>query len=171
MSATKNLVDRTELESWIGREVGVSDWFQLTQERIDRFAELTLDRQFIHLDPERARQAGFGDTIAHGLLTLSMIPHFASSGGTLAIADVAMRINYGLNKVRFLRPVLSGRRIRGRFRLLGVQEKAPGRLVLRHEVTIDIEGEDRPALIAETLGLVVLRPESTAPQTPAEAPP
>jgi acyl dehydratase len=161
MPLAKTLVDKAELRSWIGREVGVSDWLQLTQERIDRFAELTLDRQFIHLDPERARQAGFGGTVAHGLLTLSMIPHFSATGGRLAIADVAVRINYGLNKVRFLHPVLGGQRIRGRFRLLGVEEKAPGRLVLRHEVTIDIEGEDRPALIAETLGLIVLGIAST----------
>src|SRR5688572_6079090 len=104
MSVAKIPVDRTTLQSWIGREVGVSDWLQLTQEGIDRFAELTLDRQFIHLDAERARQAGFGGTIAHGLLTLSMIPHFAATGGRLDIADVAVRINYGFNKVRFLQP-------------------------------------------------------------------
>jgi acyl dehydratase len=163
MPVAKTLVDKTQLESWIGREVGVSDWLPLTQERIDRFAELTMDRQFIHLDPERARQAGFGSTIAHGLLTLSMIPHFAATGGGLAIAGAAVRINYGLNKVRFVHPVRSGQRIRGRFRLLGVEEKTPGRLLLGHEVTIDIEGEDRPALIAETLGLIVLGPASTEP--------
>jgi acyl dehydratase len=163
MPPAKTLVDKAELPSWIGREVGVSDWLQLTQERIDGFAEVTLDRQFIHLDPERARQAGFGGTIAHGLLTLSMVPHFAVTGGVLAIAEAKVRINYGLNKVRFLHPDRSGQRIRGRFRLLGVEEKTPGRLLLRHEVTIDIEGENRPALIAETLGMIVLEPASTKP--------
>lgn len=154
-------VSKAELPSWIGRQVGVSDWFQLTQERIDGFAELTEDRQFIHLDAERARQAGFAGAIAHGLLTLSMIPHLAASGGGLTVADAAVRINYGFNKVRFLHPVVSGKRIRARFTLLGVEEKQPGRLLLRHEVTIDIEGEDKPALIAETLGLSVLKPAST----------
>ena len=157
------VVNKTELPSWIGKQVGVSDWLQLTQERIDRFAELTLDKQFIHLDPQRARQAGFEGTVAHGLLTLAMIPYFAANGGVLAIADTAVRLNYGLNKVRFLHPVISGKRIRARFTLLGFEEKRPGQLVLRHEVTIDIEGENKPALIAETLGMNILHPTATKP--------
>jgi len=143
------------LRARIGEEIGVSEWFEVTQERIDAFAEATEDRQFIHTDPEAAARTQFGGTIAHGFLTLSLLSRLASE--VMLIPDGArMVINYGLEHVRFLSPVRSGRRIRARFALDSVDEKAAGQLLMRHQVTVEIEGEERPALVAEWLGLVIL---------------
>jgi len=137
-----------ELEPLVGREIGTSEWLQVDQARIDRFAEATGDRQWIHVDPVRAAAGPFGTTIAHGYLTLSLLPElFASS---FAIDDVKMGVNYGLNRVRFPTPVPSGSRLRARFRLLRY-EPLPGGAQLSVEATVEIEGAGKPACVAETV--------------------
>lgn len=142
-----------EIRDRIGEEVGVSSWLTMDQERIDAFAGATEDRQFIHTDPQAATQTPFGGTIAHGFLSLSMLSRMAAEA-MLVPDNIRMAVNYGLDRVRFIAPVKSGRRIRGRFRLDSVEEKAPGQLLLRHTVTVEIEGEERPALTAEWIGLL-----------------
>lgn len=142
-----------ELRSRIGSEVGVSSWLTMDQERINEFADATEDRQFIHTDPEAAARTPFGGTIGHGFLTLSMLSRMAAEA-MLVPDSIKMAVNYGLDRVRFIAPVRSGKRIRGRFRLDSVDEKAPGQLLLRHTVTVEIEGEEKPALTAEWLGLL-----------------
>jgi acyl dehydratase len=142
-----------DIISRIGQEVGVSGWLTIDQQRIDEFADATEDRQFIHTDPEAAAQTPFGGTIAHGFLSLSMLSRMAAEG-MLVPDSIKMAVNYGLDRVRFIKPVRSGKRIRGRFRLDSVEEKAPGQLLLRHTVTVEIEGEEKPALTAEWLGLL-----------------
>lgn len=144
-----------ELQDLIGREVGISKWIEVSQTRIDAFADCTEDRQFIHVDAEAAKATPFGGTIAHGFLTLSL----ASAMSYDAIAPLeglAMGINYGFEKLRFLAPVPAGSRVRGRFRLLSADNKGDGRWLLKHELTVEIEGGDKPALIAEWLGLHIL---------------
>ena len=125
----------------------------MDQERINEFADATEDRQFIHTDPEAAAHTPFGGTIGHGFLTLSMLSRMAAEA-MLVPDSIKMAVNYGLDRVRFIAPVRSGKRIRGRFRLDSVDEKAPGQLLLRHTVTVEIEGEEKPALTAEWLGLL-----------------
>ena len=142
-----------EIRSRIGEEIGVSGWLTMGQERIEEFADATEDRQFIHVDPEAAARTPFGGTIAHGFLSLSMLSRMAAEA-MLIPEGVRMAVNYGLDRVRFLAPVKSGKRIRGRFRLDSIEEKAPGQLLLRHTVTVEIEGEEKPALTAEWLGLL-----------------
>lgn len=142
-----------EIRSRIGEEIGVSGWFEMSQHRIDEFADATEDRQFIHIDPKSAAQTPFGQTIAHGFLSLSMMSRMAADA-MLVPDTVKMAVNYGLDRVRFVAPVKSGKRIRGRFRLDSITEKAPGQLLMRHTVTVEIEGEERPALTAEWLGLL-----------------
>lgn len=144
-----------EIRSRIGEEIGVSGWLTMDQQRIDEFADATEDRQFIHTDPQAAAQTPFGGTIAHGFLSLSMLSRMAAEG-MLVPDSIKMAVNYGLDRVRFIAPVKSGKRIRGRFRLDSVEEKAPGQLLLRHTVTVEIEGEERPALTAEWLGLLLV---------------
>jgi acyl dehydratase len=141
------------IRSRIGSEVGVSSWLTMGQDRINEFAEATEDWQFIHTDPEAAAQTPFGGTIGHGFLTLSMLSRMAAEG-MLVPGNSKMAVNYGLDRVRFIAPVRSGKRIRGRFRLDSLEEKAPGQLLLRHTVTVEIEGEEKPALTAEWLGLL-----------------
>ena len=131
----------------------MSSWLTIDQQRIDEFAEATEDRQFIHVDPQAAAQTPFGTTIAHGFLSLSMLSRMAAE--VMLVPDsTKMAVNYGLDRVRFIAPVKSGKRIRGRFRLDSIEEKAPGQLLLRHTVTVEIEGEEKPALTAEWLGLL-----------------
>ena len=142
-----------EIRERLGQEVGVSSWLMIDQQRIDEFADATEDRQFIHTDSEAAQQTPFGGTIAHGFLSLSMLSRMAAEG-MLVPDNIKMAVNYGLDRVRFIKPVRSGKRIRGRFRLDSVEEKAPGQLLLRHTVTVEIEGEEKPALTAEWLGLL-----------------
>jgi acyl dehydratase len=142
-----------EIRSRVGEEVGVSSWLTIDQQRIDEFADATEDRQFIHTEPETAAQTPFGGTIAHGFLSLSMLSRMAAEA-MLVPDNIKMAVNYGLDRVRFIKPVRSGKRIRGRFRLDSVEEKAPGQLLLRHTVTVEIEGEEKPALTAEWLGLL-----------------
>jgi acyl dehydratase len=142
-----------EIRGKVGEEVGVSGWLTVHQARIEAFADATEDHQFIHLDPAAAAEAGFGGTIAHGFLSLSLLSHMAAEA-MLIPEGVRMAVNYGLDRVRFLAPVKSGKRVRGRFTLDSVDEKAPGQILLRHTVTVEIEGEDKPALTAVWLGLM-----------------
>ena len=142
-----------DIRARIGTEIGVSGWLTMDQQRISEFAESTEDRQFIHVDPQAAAQTPFGTTIAHGFLSLSMLSRMAAE--VMLVPDTTrMALNYGLDRVRFISPVKSGKRIRGRFRLDSIEEKAPGQLLLRHTVTVEIEGEEKPALTAEWLGLL-----------------
>jgi acyl dehydratase len=143
-----------EIRANIGNEIGVSSWLTVDQARIHAFAEATEDRQFIHTDPAAAARTPFGGTIAHGFLSLSLLSRLGAE--VMRIPDGAkMGINYGLDRVRFLAPVRSGARVRGRFTLDSVDEKAPGQLLLRHVVTVEIEGEDKPALTAQWLTLII----------------
>ncbi|GLV26593.1 MaoC family dehydratase [Sphingobium sp. Cam5-1] len=130
-------------------EEDVSDWLLVSQEMIDQFAEATKDHQYIHVDPERARQSPFGGTIAHGFLTLSLLPHLCADARGDIVPDGATEINYGSNKLRFLAPVRSGKRVRGRFKPLEIVEKRPGQIQLTTEATVEVEGESKPALICE----------------------
>lgn len=142
-----------EIRSKIGEETGCSSWLTIGQDRIAAFAEATEDRQFIHIDPEMAAKTPFGGTIGHGFLTLSLLSRMAAEA-IMVPPTMRMIVNYGLDRVRFLAPVRSGRRVRGRFTLDGVDEKAPGQILLRHIVTVEIEGEDKPALSAIWLTLL-----------------
>ena len=138
----------------IGSET-VSDWVEVTQQMIDQFAEATGDHQFIHVDPERAKLTPFGGTIAHGFLTLSLMPLLSSKvADRPEIEGVKMGVNYGGNKVRFLTPVRSGSKVRGRFKLLELAEKRPGQWQQTVEFTVEIEGQDKPALIAEWISQI-----------------
>lgn len=132
----------------------VSDWVEVTQAMIDRFAEATGDHQFIHVNPEMAAKTPFGGTIAHGFLSLSLMPMLAAKTDTPRIEGVKMGVNYGGNKVRFLTPVRSGKRVRGRFTLLKFTERKPGVWEQIQEYVLEIEGEEKPALIAEWIALV-----------------
>ncbi|WP_312735254.1 MaoC family dehydratase [Brevundimonas sp.] len=143
------------LQGLIGQEVGVSRWIEVSQARIDAFADCTEDHQFIHVDPEAARATPFGGTIAHGFLTLSLASAM-SYDAVRPLDGVVIGVNYGFDKLRFLAPVPAGSRIRGRFRLLAADDKGQGRWLLKHELTVEIEGGDKPALIAEWLGMQMI---------------
>ena len=146
----KTSVSLRDLESRVGQEVGVSPWVEMTQQRIDEFARATEDFQWIHVDPKRAKDSPFGGTIAHGFLTLSMLPKLSES--TFEFSDRKMGVNYGLNKVRFTAPVPAGSKIRGRF-VLAKYEKIEGNGVqTTWSVTIEREGGDKPVCVAESIG-------------------
>lgn len=151
-----NVINASQLQDYVGKEVGLTDWLEVDQERINQFADATGDHQYIHLDAERAAQTPFGTTIAHGFLTLSLLSMLSGMGGGLKLENTVMGINYGLDKVRFLNPVKSGAKIRARFVLASAEEKKPGNYLLKHNVTVEIDGEDKPALIAEWLGMTVV---------------
>jgi acyl dehydratase len=142
-----------EIRKRVGQEVGVSSWIAIDQERIDAFAAATDDHQFIHVDPAAAAQTPFGGTIAHGFLSLSLLSRMGAEAMILP-DTLKMAINYGFDKVRFLAPVKSNKRIRGRFVLDSAEEKAPGQWLLRHTVTVEIEDEGKFALTAVWLGLM-----------------
>ena len=142
-----------EIKERVGSEVGVSDWILVDQPAIDAFAEVTQDHQFIHVDPEAAARTPFGGTIAHGFLTLSLLSRMAADV-MLRPESVKMGVNYGFERVRFIAPVRSGKRVRGRFRLTAFDEKNPGQFQFVHNVVVEIEGEDKPALTADWIGLV-----------------
>ena len=132
----------------------VSEWVEVTQAMIDKFAEATGDHQFIHVNPEMAAKTPFGGTIAHGFLTLSLMPMLAAKSGAPAIQGVKMGVNYGGNKTRFITPVRSGKRVRGRFKLVKFTERHPGVWEQVQEYTLEIEDEEKPALIAEWIALI-----------------
>ncbi len=142
-----------ELSAKTGEVIGTSDWFHVTQERINLFADATGDHQFIHLDEEKAKLTPFGGTIAHGFLTLSLLPVLGAMTEGGRVSDVKMGVNYGGNKTRFLSPVRAGKRVRSHTKLLELIEKRPGQWQQTNEVTIEIEGEDKPALICEWITL------------------
>ena len=148
MSATQ-IESPAALREHVGREVAVSDWLEVTQERINLFAEATEDRQWIHTDPERAsRESPFGQTIAHGFLTLSLLSELGRMA--MSVGGVRMGINYGLNRVRFVAPVPAGSRIRGRFKLAALEETKGG-VQATWEVTVEREGGNKPSCVAEWL--------------------
>lgn len=149
------VVPKDKLTDYVGTKFEPSDWVTLDQERINSFADCTGDHQFIHIDEEKAAQTPFGGTIAHGFLTLSMLPKL-SEGTGIVPENVMMGINYGSDKVRFLTPVRAGKRVRSHSELLDVQQKDDNRFLFKTMVTIEIEGEDNPALIAETLTMFVV---------------
>jgi acyl dehydratase len=137
------------IKELVGEVVGTSAWIEVTQERINQFAEATGDFQFIHIDAEKAKHTPFGGTIAHGFLTLSLIPLLTHESDCPRPEGVKMGVNYGGNKTRFLAPVRSGKRVRGLFKLLELEEKRPGQWQQTMEITIEIEDEPKPALICE----------------------
>lgn len=146
------VVEVASLTEYVGKELGASDWFQIDQDRINAFADATLDHQFIHVDPEQAKNTPFGTTIAHGYLTLSLLPYLqASIDGFLMPKGMKMAMNYGFDKLRFMAPVKEGRRVRAVATLLDAKEKRDGQWLLTFSFTVEIEGEDKPALIAEWL--------------------
>lgn len=149
------LLTQGTIESMVGHEIGVSDWFEVTQENVNMFADVTKDHQFIHIDPERAAQTPFGGTIAHGFYTLSMLSHFSENGCGVNLEGATMSVNYGCDKMRFIHPVRVGSRIRGRSVLSGVEQKKPGQFLFASTITVDIEGVDKPALIAQWLTMVM----------------
>ncbi len=137
-----------ELQALVGEEIGVSEWIEIDQRRIDRFADATGDHQWIHVDPVRAAAGPFGATIAHGFLTLSLLPEMSASAFT--VREARMGVNYGLNRVRFPAPVPAGSRLRGRFRLLKY-EALEGGAQLTIEVTMERDGAAKPVCVAESL--------------------
>ena len=143
-------VSPKEVASLVGKEVGVSEWLEISQERINQFADVTEDHQFIHIDPEAAKATPFGGTIAHGFLTLSLLSKFAEEG-VIALEGVKMGVNYGFEKIRFVSPVRASKRVRGRFVLMDATEKSPGHWSLKYSVKVEIEGEEKPAIVAEWL--------------------
>jgi acyl dehydratase len=139
-----------ELKERVGQEVGISPWIEIPQERIDTFARAIEDFQWIHVDRSRAKSSPFGGTIAHGFLTLSLLSHLSEM--TFSFSDRRMGVNYGLNRVRFTSPVPSGSRVRARFTLASYDPIEPNGVQVMWNVTIEIEGKDKPALVAEWLG-------------------
>ena len=148
-------IPASELPTLVGRELEPSPWLEITQERVDRFADATSDHQFIHVDEERAAATPFGGTIAHGFLSLSLLSYL-NAQSAIVPDNLVMGINYGSDKVRYLMPVRVGKRIRSRQKVLEVTEKEPGRWLLRTAVTVEIEGEETPALVAEILSMMVV---------------
>jgi len=142
----------SELKALVGTEIGSSEWLEIDQDRINTFADVTEDQQFIHVNQELAKKTPFGGTIAHGFLTLSLLSRFSEDAG-LVIEGVKMGINYGFEKIRFLAPVPSGSKVRGRFFLKSVVEKKEGNFLITYQVSVDIEGSDKPALVADWLTL------------------
>ena len=144
-----------EIKARVGTEIGVSGWIPLDQPAIDTFAEVTGDRQFIHVDPEAAARTPFGGTVAHGFLTLSLLSQMAAE--VMLVPDtLKMAVNYGFERVRFIAPVRAGKRVRGRFTLAGAEEKRPGQWQFVHSVTVEIEGAEKPALTADWIGLIFI---------------
>lgn len=155
MDAPATITTVAELRNLVGQELGVSDWLLVDQERVNLFAQATGDFQYIHIDPERARETFFGGTVAHGYLTLSLIPLLGQSrqGARIDLGG-RMGVNYGVNRVRFPAPLRVGRRVRMRTLLLAVEEVAGGAVQLTNRQTIEIEGEERPACVAETVSRI-----------------
>ena len=149
------IVKSSEIDSVIGTEIGVSDWVTIDQDRIDKFADATMDHQFIHVDPEQATPV-FGSTIAHGFLSLSLvagIPFTQEIG--MVLEGTKMGLNYGLDKVRFLSPVPVDSKVRIHMKCIDITEKNPGQYLAKTEVTMEIEGVEKPAFVAETLSMFI----------------
>mgnify|MGYP001212316123 FL=1 len=147
------LVPAEKLVDYVGKEIGTSEWFEVDQERINQFADTTLDHQFIHVDPEKATPL-FGSTIAHGFLSLSLIPHLTSQA-VLAPENLKHVFNYGLDKVRFINPVNVGSKVRTLSKVVSVEDKGDGRYLMKTEITMEIDGVDKPAFVAESLSMFI----------------
>lgn len=143
-----------DLESRIGETIGTSEWLLVDQAMIDKFAEATGDHQFIHVNPQMAAMTPFGGTIAHGFLTLSLIPVLTEKSDIEKPEGLKMALNYGGNRVRFLKPVRSGKQVRAHFKLVGMEQKRPGQWEQTVEITLEIEGEDKPGYVAEWISLL-----------------
>ncbi len=141
-------INAADVADWVGKEIGSSEWLLVDQGRIDKFADVTEDWQFIHVDPDKAAQTPFGGTIAHGFLTLSLLSKLAQDC-VLVLEGVKMGVNYGFEKVRLMSPVRAGKRIRGHFTLAEAGERSPGQWRFKYVVKVEIEDEEKPALIAE----------------------
>ena len=152
-----NQVNIEDIADFLGKEVGLTDWIEINQTQINKFADATGDHQYIHVDEGRAAETPFGATIAHGFLTLSLLSKLSSMNGGVKLKNSVMGINYGLDKVRFVSPVKVNSRIRARFELVSAEEKKPKHYLLKHNVTVEIEGVGKPALIAEWLGMTVVQ--------------
>ena len=144
-----------EIDDLVGEVTGTSEWFEIDQTRIDAFADATVDHQWIHVDEEAAAKGPIGSTIAHGFLTLSLLPHLASVG-TVAPAGMVMALNYGANNLRFLAPVAVGSRVRAVCTLKDFTERGPGRYLITVSVVVEIDGSDTPALVVDALTLAVM---------------
>jgi acyl dehydratase len=142
-----------EIRAKVGTSLGASPWIEVSQQAIDSFADVTGDHQFIHVDPEAAARTPFGGTVAHGFLTLSLLSQMAASV-MLVPEGTKMGVNYGFDKVRFVAPVRSGTRVRGHFTLASLDQKQAGQWQFVHNITVEIEGEDKPALVADWIGRV-----------------
>ena len=150
-----NRLNLRKLKAMVGREIGLSDWFAVTQERIDNFAAATEDRQWIHVDPERAGRSPLGGTVAHGFLLLSLVPYFNFTNEVFS-GRFRMAVNYGLDRVRFPHPVRAGSRVRNRALLKKIEKRGFRRVLVTVENTLEVEGAAKPAMVAEVLGLIVL---------------
>jgi acyl dehydratase len=154
---TRTVSTIDQLKELVGQEIGVGQWVEITQEQVNQFADVTGDHQYIHVDPERAAKTPFGGTIAHGFLTLSMLPMLGRDReGVKLDLGVKMAVNYGLNRVRFISPVRVGKRIRMRSKLLSVDEVSPDVYQTIYQQTVELEGGDKPAMVAETIGRLYL---------------
>ena len=147
------VVPASELKDQIGKTLGPSEWFAIDQDRINAFADVTIDHQFIHIDPDKAKLTPFGTTVAHGFLTLSLLTHLTSETSLMPEGTV-MGVNYGFDKVRFIQPVKVGQQVRATVVPMTVLERGPGQYLIKSEVTVEIDGEDKPAVVAEWLGLL-----------------
>lgn len=151
---TIKVVPKEEMTSAVGTKFEPSAWIEITQDRINHFADCTEDHQFIHVDEEAAAKTPFGSTIAHGLLTLSLLPKMIEGQGVVP-ENLMMGLNYGFDKVRFLAPVRVGKRVRGNIEVLSVDQKDDNRFLVKQGISVEIEGEDTPALVAEWLNMMV----------------
>jgi len=157
MVATRTVETVEELKGLVGQELGVGQWVEISQEQVNNFADITGDHQWIHVDPARAAKTQFRGTIAHGFLTLSLLPLLARDREGIKVdLHSKMGLNYGLNRVRFVSPVRVGKRIRMRTKLLSVDEVGENVYQMTYQQTVEIEGEERPAMVAETIGRAYL---------------
>lgn len=145
-----------ELQAKVGETIGTSEWLLIDQQMIDKFADATGDHQFIHVNPDMAKMTPFGGTIAHGFLTLSLIPVLIEKSDIERPAGIKMAMNYGGNRVRFINPVRSGKKVRAHFKLVGLEEKRPGQWQQTVEITLEIEGEEKPGYVAEWITMLYL---------------
>ena len=150
------IVTRDELSEHVGQELEPSGWLKIDQPMINAFADATLDHQFIHTDEAKAAETPFGATIAHGYLSLSLISYFLAECG-IGLKDTLMALNYGTDKVRFLQPVKVDSEIRAHAELMEYQEKTPGQILLKTKMTVEIKGEEKPALVAEILSMFIIQ--------------
>ena len=152
----RNEVTLEELLAYEGRDLLPSDWFEMTQERIDQFAACTDDHQYIHIDRERMRDSVFGGTIAHGYLSLSLVAGHGPADWP-QLKNRVMSLNYGLDRVRFINPVRVNSKLRVHTKILSVSQDSPDRVLIKTQKTVEIDGEEKPALIAETLGMLIIK--------------